>query len=313
MIKTEGLSKLFNDFTAVDKISLDIGEGEVMALLGPNGAGKTTTVRMLTSTLRPSAGRALVAGYDVVRQAQQVRAHVGVLTEHHGLYQRMPAQAYLDFFGQMYGMDNSSRREHIHQLLDLFGLASFMAKPIGEFSKGMRQKLALARALLHHPPVLLLDEPTSAMDPESAHLVRDAIRSLRSEERTILICTHNLSEAEDLSDKIAIIKQGRIILQGSPQSLKARLLGPAEYELRLGCSLNGSLPALPASVNITSRGNDWVRYNTKAPFEINPIILKEFLEKQLPVVSLHEVPRNLEQVYLHAIKNTKEDEANDVI
>jgi ABC-2 type transport system ATP-binding protein len=157
MILTQNLGKRFGDFQAVDDVNLRVDAGEVLALLGPNGAGKTTTVRMLTSILVPSSGWARVADFDTVRQASQVRASVGVLTENHGLYNRMPAIEYLDFFGQIYSQSVAVRKQRLHQLLEEFGLLQHLRQPIGEFSKGMRQKLALARALLHNPPVLLLD------------------------------------------------------------------------------------------------------------------------------------------------------------
>jgi len=301
MIETSGLSKKFDDFTAVNQINLTIGKGEVLALLGPNGAGKTTTVRMLSSILIPSSGWARVAGYDIVRQAAQVRACVGVLTEHHGLYNRMPAADYLDFFGQIYRLAPAARRERTHQLLEHFNLADHARQAIGEFSKGIRQKRALARALLHNPPVLLLDEPTSAMDPESARLVRDAIHNLRSEERTLIICTHNLAEAEELADQIAIIQRGRLIEQGSPQELKARLLGPPEFELRLANPSNDFAPGLPECAQITASGPDWIRYRASDVQQTNPAVLRYFLDLDLPVIGLQEVPRNLEQVYLQAV------------
>jgi ABC-2 type transport system ATP-binding protein len=310
MIITHQLSKRFDNFLAVDHIDLRVEASEVLALLGPNGAGKTTTVRMLTSLLHPSTGWARVAGFDVVKQAEQVRAVVGVLTEHHGLYNRMPAGDYLDFFGQIYKLPLEVRQKRIHFLLEQFGLQAHIDKRIGEFSKGMRQKLALARALLHSPPVLLLDEPTSAMDPESARLVRDSIRELRSEERTIIICTHNLSEAEELADKIAIIRQGKIIASGPTQALKARLLGPEEYEVHLATELNGFHLNMPAGAVLTTSGPNWIRYRAQDPAHANPLILQELLGQGLPVVSLQEVPRSLEQVYLQAINEAGEFEAS---
>ena len=236
MIETNDLSKKFNDFLAVDGITLHVKAGQVLALLGPNGAGKTTTVRMLTSVLRPSRGWARIAGHDVVEAPAQVRAAVGVLTEQHGLYGRMPGDAYLDFFGQVYGMDVETRHQQVDRLLSIFGLNQDRHRRVAEYSKGMRQKLALARALIHNPPVLLLDEPTSAMDPESARLVRDSIVELRSAERAIILCTHNLVEAEELADQIAIIRRGKIIAQGSPIGLKHMLLGHGEFEVHLGTS-----------------------------------------------------------------------------
>jgi ABC-type multidrug transport system ATPase subunit len=175
-IYAEDLTKHFDDFVAVDGVSFQVAAGEVLVLLGPNGAGKTTTVRMLTSILTPTRGRARVAGYDVVAQADQVRASVGVLTEQHGLYNRMNAREYLRFFGQLYNLRPQNCQERIDLLLEKFGLSFAGKKRLGEYSKGMRQKLALVRAMLHDPPVLLLDEPTSAMDPESARMVRDAIQ-----------------------------------------------------------------------------------------------------------------------------------------
>jgi len=200
------------------------------------------------------------------------------------------------------------RKQRRRQLLEDFGLLQHLRQPIGEFSKGMRQKLALARALLHNPPVLLLDEPTSAMDPESARLVRDAIRTLRSEDRTIVICTHNLAEAEELADKIAIIRRGKIIAQGSPQALKTYLLGPEEYEIRLAIHLNGRQPALPGEVDPTSSGPDWIRYRTQDPVQANPLVLQILAAQGLPVITLQEVPRSLEQVYLQAISVDDPDE-----
>lgn len=312
MIETYDLSKSFDDFLAVDRINLMVSAGEVLALLGPNGAGKTTTVRMLTSILRPTLGTARVAGFDVVADAPQVRAHVGVLTEMHGLYDRMPAGAYLDFFGQLYHLDAGSRRKRIQELLDLFGLSGDANRRIGEFSKGMRQKLALARALLHLPPVLLLDEPTSAMDPESTRLVRNAILDLRSTDRTLVICTHNLAEAEELADQIAIIRRGRIIAQGTPDDLKRSMLGPAEYEVRLAAHPNGRIPQLMQGVELTGYGDTWIRYRTGQPDEYNPQVLRHLLAQDLPVIGLHEVPRSLEQVYLQAVTTAERELSGEV-
>ena len=302
MIEAVALCKQFDGFTAVDEVSLHLGKGEVLALLGPNGAGKTTTVRMLSSVLRPTSGMARIAGYDVVRQSRDVRAAVGVLTENHGLYNRMPADDYLDFFGQIYNLNHLGRQARTRQLLEQFGLMEHARRPVGEFSKGMRQKLALARALLHNPPVLLLDEPTSAMDPESARLVRNSIHDLRSAERTIIICTHNLAEADELADVIAIIRHGRIIAQGKSDALKDRLLGPSVYELRLANRLEGVIPTLPNGVTLIAWGENWIRFQSQDPYQTNPSILQCFLNSGLQVISLQEAPRNLEQVYLQAIK-----------
>ena len=312
MIVTEDLCKTFGDFLAVDGVSLQVKAGEVLALLGPNGAGKTTTVRILTSVLRPTRGWARVAGYDVVTQSNQVRASVGILTEQHGLYARMPGDDYLDFFGQLYGLDPPTRKKRVNHMLDLFSLQASRNRRIGEYSKGMRQKLALARAMLHDPQVLLLDEPTSAMDPESARLVRDSIHDLRSGERAIVICTHNLAEAEELADQIAIIRHGKIIVQGSPDYLKLNLLGAAEYEVKFGVVLNGNTPELPGGAKLTSQGTDWIRYQVNQPELVNPQLLASLLGNGFPIISLQEIPRSVEQLYLQAIQAPDETEGADV-
>ena len=312
MIVAAGLCKEFDGLFAVDEVDLNIHAGEVLALLGPNGAGKTTTVRLLTSVLRPTRGWARIDGHDVVQEAARVRALVGVLTEQHGLYGRMPAFDYMDFFGQIYGLDKTVRRKRITDLLTRFGLNPSDRRRIGEYSKGMRQKLALARALVHDPPVLLLDEPTSAMDPESARLVRDSIHSLRSANRAIIICTHNLNEAEELADQIAIIRRGRIIIQGTPNNLKRRYLGPKEFEVRLGSNLNGYIPILPPLAIHTAHGNDWLRYQSEQPEIHNPEILRILISQNFPVISLQEVERSLEQVYMEVINMPeKPKEADD--
>jgi ABC-2 type transport system ATP-binding protein len=310
MIKAEGLTKYFDDFLAVDHVDLNVPEGKLLVLLGKNGAGKTTTVRMLTSILRPSSGSAKVANFDVVTQASQVRLSVGVLTEHHGLYGRMNSEEYLTFFGSLYGISAQDARKRAAPLLENFGLAEARKKRLGEYSKGMRQKLALVRALLHNPPVLLLDEPTSAMDPESSRIVRDAIHSLRNSGRTILLCTHNLFEGEELADEVAIIQAGKIILNGPVEEVKRALLGPVEYEARLAQTLNGWQPDLPKGVELRARGKDWLRFRIETPETMNAILLRSLLDQQLPVVSFSEVPRSLEQAFLGAIKSPLSEEVH---
>jgi ABC-2 type transport system ATP-binding protein len=301
MISCEDLSKQFGDFWAVDGVTLDVQPGEVLVLLGQNGAGKTTTVRMLTAVLTPSRGWARIAGFDVIRDQSKVRYSVGVLTEQHGLYARMTAVEYLNFFGKVYGIEPQARKARISHLLEYFGLSHAANQRTGEYSKGMRQKLALARALIHEPPVLLLDEPTSAMDPESARLVRDHIADLRSAQRSIIICTHNLTEAEYLADKIAIIYHGKTIIQGSLDEIKLRLMGPADYEIRLGGEWSLDRITIPDNIKVTGHGSHGFVYQVEEPEITNPILVQNMISQKIPVISLQEVPRNLEQIYLEAM------------
>src|SRR6202142_1098852 len=305
MIQTQELSKKFNDFWAVDGVTLSVKPGQILSLLGQNGAGKTTTVRMLTALLTPTRGSACVAGYDVVRQGREVRASVGVLTEQHGLYMRMTGIEYLDFFGQVYRLDIGTRKLRSDYLLEHFGLAQASSRRIGEYSKGMRQKLALARALMHEPPVLLLDEPTSAMDPESARLVRDEIARLRSSQRTIVICTHNLAEAEALSDIIAIIYKGRILMVGTLDALKQKILGISEYEAKFSSPWNVNDLEIPRGVVITSRNELNCRFSIENPQESNPVLLQQLAFMHAPLMAFQEIPRSLEEVYLKVMADAQ--------
>lgn len=306
MIETNNLSKQFNnDFWAVHHVNLNVQPGKILALLGQNGAGKTTTVRMLTALLRPTCGWARVAGYDVTKNPKAVRSNVGVLTEQHGLYMRMTGDEYLDFFGRVYGLDPQARKMRSDYLLQYFGIGEAARRRCGEYSKGMKQKLALARALIHDPSVLLLDEPTSAMDPESSRLVRDEIARLRSSQRTIIICTHNLAEAEALADSIAIIYRGKILLNGTLEELKRIVLGPVEYEATFAREFDAGNLDLPPGVALAARSAKTLRFRVEAPQAVNPILVHALTARDAPLVSFQEVPRRLEQVYLKTMADAQ--------
>ena len=309
MIESHELTKDFDGFRAVNQVSLTVPAGTVLALLGPNGAGKTTTVRMLTSILAPTSGWARIAGYDVAEYPEQVRAQVGVLTEQHGLYERMKAIEYLDFFGQVYHMSAADRKSRSLQLMERFGLTFALDKRLGDYSKGMKQKLALVRAMLHNPPVLLLDEPTSAMDPLSAKQVRDAIIELqRDEQRTFLITTHNLTEAQALANRIAFIRSGRIIAQGTFDELARQFVGEPLMELHTNGVLNGLVKDISDMVTVEDTGMDWVRFRVADPNTTNPALLKRVTNLGVQVVTLSPVSRTLEDIYLQVVK---EDEGGN--
>jgi ABC-2 type transport system ATP-binding protein len=310
MIETYELTKNFKSFRAVDQITFRVEPGMIFALLGPNGAGKTTTVRMLTSILRPTSGWARVAGFDVVRQPTEVRSSVGVLTEQHGLYERMRGIEYLDFFARIYHLPPEDRQRRLLHLMEHFGLSDSLDKRLGEYSKGMKQKLALVRAMLHDPAVLLLDEPTSAMDPQSAKLVRESIRELQREERTIAITTHNLTEAQSLADRIAVIRKGRIIANGTFQELSQRFAGLPLMELHLTQHLNGAVDELTHMVDIVETGDTWLRYRTPEPQMTNPQVIRRLTGAGLDIVTLSEVSRTLEDVYLQIVQEDEGLERN---
>ena len=301
LIETFELTKQFDTLTAVDQLTFTVAEGEILALLGPNGAGKTTTVRILSSILKPTSGTARIAGYDVVRDARTVRHLIGHLTEFPGLYLRMRPLDYLDFFGELHHMPRTTRRARAEELMRHFDLWDARTRRLGEFSKGMRQKMALIRAMLHSPRVLFLDEPTSAMDPHSAKQVRDAIASLRGSGHTIFLCTHNLYEAEALADHIAIIRRGQLIAFGTPAQLKHKLLGPTLWQVRLARPLTQPWPHLDSLLRVTRSDDLSLCYSTETPEIANPTLLRRLQEMEAEVLALQEMPRSLEEVYLKLV------------
>jgi ABC-2 type transport system ATP-binding protein len=307
LIEADKLHKLFGAFNAVREVSLNVADGEVVALLGPNGAGKTTTVRMLGAILKPTSGHARIAGFDVVEQAREARHVVGLLTEFPGLYNRMRPMEYLEFFGALQGMSALESQRRGRHLLQQFGLWEARDKRLDSFSKGMKQKIALIRALIHDPPVLFLDEPTTAMDPHSARTVRDAIAELRAARRTVLLTTHNLTEAEELADRIVVIRGGLVVAEGTRDQLTRQLLGEPIWELRLAGPAGGIAQALGDLIDVEDSGADWMRYRCADARAINPQIVARLAGLGAPVVALSELPRRLEDVYLSIVEEKSVD------
>lgn len=220
IIQTEQLTRRFGDRTAVDAVNLSIEPGEVFGLLGPNGAGKTTLVRLLNGILTPTNGSARINGLDPVTEGNQVRAQAGVLTETPSIYERLNARDNLRFFGTLYNVPEADLDRRINELLGRFGLQNRSNERVGGYSKGMKQRLALARTLIHQPKILYFDEPTAGLDPEAARDVTDLIQELsRQDGRTVFLCTHNLDEAGRLCDRVAVINQGRLLAVGKPEQL----------------------------------------------------------------------------------------------
>jgi len=220
IIQTEQLTRRFGDRTAVDSVSLNIEPGEVFGLLGPNGAGKTTLVRLLNGILTPSGGSARINGCDPITDGDKVRAQTGVLTETPSIYERLTARDNLRFFGTLYNVPEADLDRRVNELLGRFGLQNRANERVGGYSKGMKQRLALARTLIHQPKILYFDEPTAGLDPEAARDVTELIQELsRQDGRTVFLCTHNLDEAGRLCDRVAIINQGRLLAVGKPEQL----------------------------------------------------------------------------------------------
>ena len=222
-ISIKKIKKKYGEVTALDDLSLEVPTGCIFGFLGPNGAGKTTTIRLLLGLLQPTAGSLTVLGYDSQSHADQIRNHTGALLEHTGIYEQLSAEDNLEFFGRAFRIPKKERKDRIQELLTDMGLWERRTDRAGSWSRGMKQKLALARALLHRPRLVLLDEPTAGLDVQSAVAIREDLRGLaNSENVTIFLTSHNMEEVEKLCDRIAIIQAGRLVAQGKPDELKAR-------------------------------------------------------------------------------------------
>jgi ABC-2 type transport system ATP-binding protein len=301
MIKTENLSKKFNTTLAVDSLNLDVREGEVFGFLGPNGAGKTTTVRMLTSLIGPTSGTALVNGFRLGEQDTEIRRTVGILTETPGMYDNLSAQFNLEIYANLYEVKDP--KGQVEKYLRMLGLWDRRLDEAGTFSKGMKQKLAIARSLLHEPRILFLDEPTAALDPETSHLVRDFIAELSKEGRTIFLCTHNLDEADRLCDRIAVFKT-RLLVLDTPANLRSQLFGRRVvfHLVKSDESLAASIRALPF-VHETKVIDNKLLVNLDEPETHNPEIIRKLVGAGAEIQFVGELRHSLEDVYLQLVKN----------
>jgi ABC-2 type transport system ATP-binding protein len=319
MIEANNLTRRFGAFTAVSQLSLQVPDGTILALLGPNGSGKTTTIRMLSGLLAPTEGDATVAGYDIRREPDAVRACVGLVTDVPGLYEQMKVPAYLHHFGSIYGIPPTERARRIDTLLELFELDPHRDKKMVGFSKGMKQKVSLARALIHEPTVLFLDEPTSGLDPLAARTVRELIVRLKRTSRSIILCTHDLDEAERLADQVAIMRQGRIVACDTPAILRSQATGETLVRVEFTEASPLTLEALQtipginsphfidhpdASHTSSSDGQLQVlalEYTTAQPKLVNPEVLTRLIMAGARVISVVCETRSLEDVYATAM------------
>ena len=222
IITTHDLTKKFGDFAAVDHINLEVMKGEIFGFLGPNGAGKSTTIRMLTTLSEPSEGTAEVDGFDIRSQADEVRRRIGLVAEKIILYPRLTAVENLAFFGELYGISGAELRPRIDKLLEMVRLENFKNVPVGGYSSGMRQRLNIVRGLLHDPEILFLDEPTALLDPQSVRFVRDLVKELNADGKTIILTTHIMEEADELSHTVGIIDHGKLVAVDETAFLKSK-------------------------------------------------------------------------------------------
>lgn len=303
MIETFGLTRKFANLTALEDLSIQVSKGEILEFLGPNGAGKTTTIRILSGIIAPTKGHAVVAGIRTDEAAESLHEVIGLLTESPGFYERLNATENLLYFAGFYDIDVDTQ---VDRYLKLMGLWQRRGDKLGTFSKGMKQRLALARALLHNPKVLFLDEPTAGLDPESAQEVRKLIRRLKEEGRTIFLSTHNLGEAESLCDRIGLFRT-RLIALDSPKNLRNRL-----FQRQVVVELSSIDKELVQAVRNLSFVQQVEIEKTRLIIELKdfdknrPELVRRIVQKEGSIQSVSEKKHSLEEIYLTLIKEEKE-------
>ena len=307
MIDTKNLTRKFGNLTAVDNLTLRVEDGEVFGFLGPNGAGKTTTVRMLCCLIGKTSGEATIGNYTIDKEEDclRIRKMVGFLPENVGLYDSLSAYRNLDFYGQLYEVPESKRKENIERLLKLLGIWERREDAAGTFSKGMKQKLAIARALIHDPQLLFLDEPTANLDPEASKTVRDFVIELKKEKRTIFINTHNLDEADRLCDRIAILKT-KLIAVDSPKNLERSLYKRKTiiHLERVSNKIIDAVEKLSAVKNVRTSDNKLI-LDIDAPEKDNPEVVRTIVEAGGNIQYVTELRSTLEDVYLKLIRGAQ--------
>ncbi len=305
IIEASGLTRRFDSFTAVEGINITVNEGEVLGFLGPNGAGKTTTIRMLAGIISPTAGTANVAGIRPDLEPERLHEVIGLLTERTGLYERLSARRNLEYFAGFY--ENINVAAQVEKYLKLMGLWDRRDDYAGGFSKGMKQRLALARALIHEPKIVFLDEPTSGLDPEAAHEVRDLIKKLSTEGRTIFISTHNLPEAESLCSRIAVIRT-KLLALDTPDNLRLRFFHPQLiiHMAKVTDAVEAAARALPFVLSL-KREESALTLELKN-MEINsPEVVKAVVDAGARIASVTEERPTLEDIYLNLVRDKPEN------
>jgi len=314
MIQVNGLTKDYGDRRALDNITFDANQGEIVGFLGPNGAGKTTTMRILTGYMPPTSGEAIVAGYDIVEESLDVRKRVGYLPETVPLYEDMTALEYLKFMGELRRLPDVEERAY--ETLEMVNLDERAFSFIGTFSKGMRQRVGLAQALLHRPEVIILDEPTIGLDPAQVVEIRNVIREI-GKDRTVLFSTHILSEAQQICDRVLIINKGVIVAEDTPENLHSRVLGTERVRLRVrgdADGLDGTVKKVKGTRKVKSNKDDTVEFEFSAGEDVRPDVAKAVVKAGYQLIEMSPVGASLEDIFLELTDEKsqgKRSEANN--
>lgn len=304
MIQVNGLIKDYGARRALHSITFDANQGEIVGFLGPNGAGKTTTMRILTGYMPPTDGTAIVAGYDIVEESLEVRRRVGYLPETVPLYTDMTALEYLKFMAELRHIPNAEDRAY--ETLEQVNLADRANGYIGNFSKGMRQRVGLAQALIHRPEVLILDEPTIGLDPAQVVEIRNVIKEI-GKDRTVLLSTHILTEAQNLCDRVLIINKGKIVAEDTPENLQSRLVGSQRVVLRVRGDSDGletTIKKVKGTTRIESKDEETVEFEFSSGQDVRPQVAKAVIQAGYELIEMRPVGMSLEEIFLELTQDT---------
>ena len=306
MLSLENLTKRYGNFTALNGLSLEIEDGQLHGFVGPNGAGKTTTMRILATLLKPTSGTAAIDGVDVVRNGTEARRLIGYMPDFFGVYDSLKCWEYLDFYARCYRIPAAERKKMTERLLELVQLSEKKDAFVDSLSRGMKQRLCLARSLIHDPKLLILDEPASGMDPRARAEMKTILRTLREMGKTVLISSHILPELSEMCDSLTILDHGELVFSGSVEALSEKMNGNAPLEIRLqeGCgeatveTAVACLKELPFVKEILQEGTCVLKVRTEGGEQEHMQMLREMVSRNIPVCDFHRAPMNLEKVFM---------------
>lgn len=308
MIQTEGLSKRYGKVNALKNLDLEVDKGSVFGFIGPNGAGKSTTMLILATLLEPTAGRAFVGGYDVLRHPRKVRKLIGYMPDFFGVYDQFKAAEYLDFYAASYGIPKPDRHTLIPQLLELVNLSDKGEAYVDSLSRGMKQRLGLARCLVHDPELLILDEPASGLDPRARVEFREILKELRDMGKTIMISSHILPELADLCDDMGVMENGELVAYGNVKAITAQLQTGSVVELRVLDRMAETVTFLgdhPHVTRVEEESDGLLRVGLEGDENEQAALLRQLIQAEFPVVRFHAAEKNLEDVFMEITKGVQ--------
>lgn len=304
MIQVEGLTKYYGSYKAIDRLSFHADKGEILGFLGPNGAGKTTTMRILTGYMPPTEGTATLAGYDIMAEPLKARAAVGYLPESVPLYREMTVWQYVEYLAELYGMGRKQRLDRVGEVLEMVGMLDRADSMIANLSKGMRQRVGLAQALVFEPQVLILDEPTIGLDPAQVREVRELIKTV-GENRTVMLSTHILTEVEQMCSRVLVINKGQIVAEDAPENLGRRLQGTARMRVIIdgaeASAVRGTLRGLPGVIEVAEVSPNQFEVTTESDKEVRPAVAAAVVAQNWNLLELRTMDMSLEDIFLQLV------------